>query len=262
MARPYCQIKSKLLQLKHKEDLSLKDVFTQIHELVASLAGSVVLFSVFAYCIGWLWAKSYYSEIGASWYVSLLSPLDILSYGVPYDFVILFAFLFGLVFLMTKSWGMGHLGLLSIIFGCLIIVAAIVKAFVHFRDPESILTYQRLLTGSTLAFYGFQFAFLIGQYQIEKPAYYGTVLSTFIVTCVFVGLNISESGVVNATDDFNQATSKLSYAIRDGCSTCIYRVVHITNGKVLLAQISTEKSNRKFFYMPLDEKIIIRPALP
>lgn len=83
----------------------LSSALNKLLGLAQTVASVIIGFSVFAYAVGWLHARSYYGAFGASWIVSELAPVTLLGFsGFPLGILLFFIFL-GVTDLMENKTG-------------------------------------------------------------------------------------------------------------------------------------------------------------
>ncbi|HBB2682975.1 TPA: hypothetical protein J9677_002357, partial [Escherichia coli] len=84
--------------------------------LLSQLAGLIVGFTALAYIIGWKEASAYYSELGAPWVTSLLTPTQVMQTSIPLISTIAVVTLISVAELASQNIGVRWLRRWAIIF--------------------------------------------------------------------------------------------------------------------------------------------------
>ncbi len=117
--------------------------------LLSQLAGLIVGFTALAYIIGWKEASAYYSELGAPWVTSLLTPTQVMQTSIPLISTIAVVTLISVAELASQNIGVRWLRRWAIIF---IILATITYLLSLAIDNRSGVTALIFLSSMLWAF--------------------------------------------------------------------------------------------------------------
>lgn len=243
-----------------KKEVSVPTAVHKLFSLLPILGAAIAATSAIGYLLSWNMLEIYYSEIGANWYRKTLQPTTVLLAGMNVYIGIGLSTLFGLTCVMQGATTR-KMTITATILGVTAILLQNVSVFAAGRYSALTLTGLSgigVFLGYVAA--GIMLAELVSSLKDSKLAWGASQL--ILISCLYSSVlmpSIRNSETQKAKTDMDSSFSKLPYAQKRGCADCIWRIVSTDNGKVLLARISTVKTDRKFMLVALDENWEISP---
>lgn len=213
------------------------------------LAGGAVLFTGLAYLVGWQRMQSYYSKIGASWAVSLLSPNQMILEAVPL-LIPFFAFaLLSLGRLLSDNGATERLERWSLVTTALGSAASLASLFLaSLIGPTSacVLAYVSCIVIFVSA--GLQVGELIGRFA-DAEMKWASRHVTLVHSVIFAGL-LTGPIVIGQAQAIKDTTPKASSLATVKTSNGEqWRLISPLSGQLLLVQLG-EKGNAFKLFQP------------
>jgi hypothetical protein len=225
-----------------------------------TFSAAVGAMSVVGYLISWSKLDAYYSEVGAAWFPRTLQASSIISSGMQIYIALAIMIGLGLTLLMngTSVHKLGLMSAISLVVGGLLSVQPL---WLLSRLPTWAPSIMSLISFAALSIaVGLLVAELAGSLKesnlIWQAGHFSILMSIFFYALL---PSVKNQATHQAKRDMNSAESTLPYIQKKNCAECIWRVLSINEGKALVGRISTEKSDRKFMLVTLDDSWEMSP---
>ncbi|HEJ8532332.1 TPA: hypothetical protein SMJ97_002998 [Klebsiella oxytoca] len=227
--------------------------------LLPQIAGLIVGFTSLAYIIGWSEASSYYSELGAPWATSLLTPTQVMQTSISLISIIAIVTFVSVVGLVEQTAGVKGLRRWSIIFLILAAIAYASSFVLDNRASASVLVIISSIlwavsTGTTMGE-------LIGCLALQGIRWggYEVYLLYFII---FYGLSqapgvMGKSRAHLVTDSYSTSLPKVTLV---GTTPDMWRLVGPCGDKFLLISLEQEQKGRLFKLVASESITLIHAA--
>ncbi len=240
---------------------SNRSIAANLTDWLSKVGAVAAALTAIAYLAGWLTLRSYYSALGAAWYVSNISPTKVMQEGAGTLTVLAAAIYLGLQFLMS---GRSAIGVDRFAKWCAIaaLVLSIGGAIGHgFAAIGSQGQYvATILAGGTLLVsVGVTIALLL--WQMRSPSFTWTRhhlgLVYWVYWMAFSALPFYV-GQVKAEADSDLKSSRLATVTRSGSTGPQWRLVDVSGDTALLAKLAPKASDIGFQLVKIDQTLEIR----